>query len=186
MAQFNLFEDAIDFSFWREICIERGELRHFSRGDYFAHAGRVLRQVGWIVSGGFKHSLIDSSGNCKAVGFVFEGSILANYLSALLGRKMPTDIIALEDSEAYVISSDMMRERLINDPTLNIGFAQALFEQAYDKILADYRFTPIERYRQLISRYPGITELVSLGEIASYLNISYRQLHRIRDAINKA
>lgn len=183
MAQFNPFEDAIDFSFWKEICEEHGTLRHYSRGDYFVHAGNVLKEVGWIVSGGFKHSLVDSSGNLKAVGFVFEGSILANYLSTSKGLKMPTDIIALEDSEVLVTPVEMMRNRLAYDPTLNIKFAQALFEQAYTFILNDYRFSPEQRYHQLWQRYPRILELVSLGEIASYLNISRRQLYRIRESV---
>ncbi len=185
MGQFNLFEDAVDFSFWREICENQGTLRHYSRGEYFVNAGNILRQVGWIVSGGFKHALIDSAGNNKAVGFVFEGSVLANYLSAIMGKKMPTDIIAIEDSDVLVVPAEIMRDRLTNDPNLNLSFVQALFEQAYDYILNDYRYTPEERYRFLVDRYPRITDLVTLGEIASYLNISYRHLHRIRDSINK-
>ena len=183
MAQFNSFEEAIDFSFWKDICLEHGVSRQFARGEYFVHAGSMLRQVGWIISGGFKHSLIDHAGNLKAVGFVFEGSVLANYQSAMLGRQMPTDIIALEDSEVMVIPAELIRDRLQVDPTLHIRFTQALFEQAYVHILNDYRYTPTERYRQLVERYPRITQLVTLAEIASYLNISYRQLHRIREAV---
>lgn len=185
MSQFNSFENAIDFSFWREICEEYGTRRSYCRGDYFTHTGTMLQEVGWIVSGGFKHSLIDNAGNIKAVGFVFDDSVLGNYQSVMLGRPMQTDIIALEDSEVLVIPAEIIRKRLAYDPTLNICFAQALFDQAYNHILNDYRFTPTERYRQLIGRFPRITQLVPLAEIASYLNISYRQLHRIRKAILK-
>lgn len=182
MAQFNTFEGAIDFSFWRETCEKYGALVTFHRGDYFAHAGTVLKEVGWIVSGGFKHSLIDSAGNEKAVGFVFDGAVLANYESAILGKPMPTNIVALEDSEAWVVSTEIMRNRLVYDSTLEISFVQALFGQAYEHILDNYRFTPAERYSQLIERFPRITQLVSLKDIASYLNISYRQFLRIRDS----
>ena len=185
MAQFNSFEKAIDFSFWKEICEKHGSRRRYARGDYFARCGSLLKEVGWIVSGGFKHSLIDNAGNLKAVGFVFEGSVLANYTAGILGRAMPTDIIALEDSEVLVVPVEMIKERLHDDPSLDIRFAQALFEQAYYHILHDYRYTPAERYFHLVDRYPRITQLVSLSEIASYLNISYRQLHRIRSSAQK-
>lgn len=184
MAQFNTFEEAINFSFWREICEMHGSLRHFRRGEYFARTCEVLKNAGWIVSGGFKHSLIDDSGNAKTVGFVFEGSVLANYISSMHGKKMPTDIIALEDSDVLIIPASMIRERLMLDPTLYIKFMDALFEQAYGQVLNVYRSTPEQRYRQLLSRYPRLFELVSLGEIASYLNISRRQLHRIRETIS--
>lgn len=182
-SQFNAFEEALDFSFWRELCEEHGELRHFRRGEYFARTGEVLKDAGWIVSGGFKHSLIDNSGNAKTVGFVFEGSVLANYISSMHGKKMPTDIIALEDSDVLVIPSSLIRERLMFDPTLYIKFLDALFEQAYEQVLNNYRSTPEQRYRQLLRSYPRLFEVVSLGEIASYLNISRRQLHRFRETI---
>ncbi len=63
MKHFNTFEEVIDFSFWKELCIQKGELKHYRRGEYFVHSGEILRNVGWIVSGGFKHSLIDNLGN---------------------------------------------------------------------------------------------------------------------------
>jgi hypothetical protein len=40
-----------------------------------------------------------------------------------------------------------------------------------------------DAYRQLLVRYPRLFEIVSLGEIASCLNISRRQLHRIRETL---
>ena len=182
-AQFNAFEEALDFSFWKELCEKHGRLHHFRRGEYFARTGKVLKNAGWIVSGGFKHSLIDNDGNAKTVGLVFEGSVLANYISSMHGKKMPTDIIALEDSDVLVIPSSLIRERLMFDPTLYIKFLDALFEQAYEQVLNNYRSTPEQRYRQLLTRYPRLFDLVSLGEIATYLNISRRQLHRIRENI---
>ena len=183
MAQFNAFEEAIDFSFWKELCEKHGTLRHFKRGEYFARTGEVLKNAGWIVSGGFKHSLIDNSGNAKTVGFVFEGSVLANYISSIHRKKIPTDIIALEDSDVLVIPASLIHERLMLDPTLYIKVLDALFEQEYEQVLNNYRSTPEQRYRQLFARYPRLFDLVSLGEIATYLNISRRQLHRFRETI---
>lgn len=185
MAHFNAFEEAVDFSFWRQICEEYGTLRHYKRGEYFAHSFEVLKRVGWIISGGFKHTLIAHDGNTKAVGFVFGKSVLANYLSAMLGKPLPTDIIAIDDSDVLVLPAEMIRTRLICDPTLNIRFAQALFEQAYNHILDTYGYSAEERYLQLIERYPRIVDLVPLADIATYLNISRRQLHRIRESLSK-
>ncbi len=182
-VQFNAFENALDFSFWRELCERQGTLRHFRRGEFFAHTGEILKNAGWIVKGGFKHSLIDTSGNAKTVGFVFEGSVLANYISSMHGKEIPTDIIALEDSDVLVVPASIIRERLTLDPTLYIKFLDALFGQAYEQVLNTYRSTPEQRYRQLLARYPRLFDLVSLGEIATYLNISRRQLHRFRESV---
>lgn len=49
MAQFNAFEEAIDFSFWKELCEKHGKPQLFRRGEYFVRTGEVLKNVGWIV-----------------------------------------------------------------------------------------------------------------------------------------
>ncbi len=46
--------------------------------------------------------------------------------------------------------------------------------------------TPAERLHELVSRYPGVTHNLPIQEIASYLGISRRQLHRIREAESAA
>ena len=42
--------------------------------------------------------------------------------------------------------------------------------------------TPTERFHELVSRFPGVMHNLPIQEIASYLGISRRQLHRIREA----
>ncbi len=182
MEKFNDFERDIDFSFWKEICESQGELRHYRRSEYFVHSGESLKYCGWIKTGGFKHALIDCEGCLKTVGFVFRNAVLANYSAIMSGDPMPTAIIALEDSDVMVVPTKFIREYLENNPEINLRFVQSLFRQAYGIILNGYHSSPLQRYRQLIERFPRILDLVSLGEIASYLNISRRQLHRFRES----
>lgn len=47
-SQSNAFEEALDFSFCREICEKHGTLSHFIRGEYFAHTEEVLKKAGWM------------------------------------------------------------------------------------------------------------------------------------------
>ena len=115
MGRFNDFERYTDFSFWKEICEKHGTPRQYRRGEYFAHSGEILRYCGWINAGGFKHTLSDDDGNLKTVGFVFDGSVLANYSSNFREQPMPTDIIALRDSEVIVVPVEFIRECLSND-----------------------------------------------------------------------
>ena len=46
--------------------------------------------------------------------------------------------------------------------------------------------TPAERFHEFVSRYPGVIHNLPIQEIASYLGISRRQLHRIREAESAA
>ena len=57
-----------------------------------------------------------------------------------------------------------------------------LFEQHYDQFLEFSSHTPAQRYLQLLDRYPRITDMASYRDIATYLNISRRQLQRIRES----
>ncbi len=180
MEKFNAFERDIDFAFWKEICESYGELRHFRRGEYFVHSGSSLGYCGWIKTGGFKHTLTDCEGNLKVVGFVFENTVLANYSAIISGGPIATDIIALEDSDVIMVPVRLIREHISNNPDLHLRIVQSLFAQAHQTILHNYYYSPFKRYLHLIERFPRILELASLGEIASYLDISRRQLYRHR------
>ena len=50
--------------------------------------------AGWIVSGGFKYSLMTSDGNNSVIGFSLRDSLLIDYESVMHSTKMRTDIIA--------------------------------------------------------------------------------------------
>ncbi len=195
-SRFNIFEEALDFSFWRELCEKHGTMRHFRRGEYFARTGEVLRNAGWIVSGGFKHSLIDNSGNAKTVGFVFGCSVLANYISSMHGKKMPTDIIALEvcdfpgslyreksrcsiiatvPCEIHCIPSAEVAKLMQGDDKVRQIVevsTRELFYTLYDRHVDLYSKSPQQRYDELFSRDPDLFQLFSLKDIASLLNIT--------------
>ncbi|MDE7413524.1 MAG: hypothetical protein K2N05_07030 [Muribaculaceae bacterium] len=62
-----------------------------------------------------------------------------------------------------------------------MNLMMALFEQLYHQFLEFSNLTTAQRYLRLLDRYPWITEIASYKDIASYLNISRRQLQRIRE-----
>ena len=179
MVKVNNMKSPIDFSLCKEVFEKLGERRLIGRGEYFARSGEVMEYTGWIVSGGFKYSLVSSDGNDKVIGFSLDDSLLIDYESVMHSTKMRTDVIALEDSEVNVIPAKIMRETLNCDPELNMSLMMVLFEQLYDQFLEFSSHTPAQRYLRLIDRYPRITEIASYGDIASYLNISRRQLQRL-------
>lgn len=176
-------DSAVDFSYCKEVFEKFGERRLIGRGEYFARSGKVMEYAGWIVSGGFKYSLVSSDGNDKVIGFSLDDSLLIDYESVMHSTKMRTDLIALEDSEVIVIPAKIMQEKLNRDHELNMNLMMGLFEQLYDQFLEFSNYSPAQRYLLLLDRYPRITEIASYGDIASYLNTSRRQLQRIREII---
>ena len=182
MEKVNNTENSADFSFCKEMLEKFGERRLIVRGEYFARSGEVMEYAGWLVSGGFKYSLMASDGNNSVIGFSLDDSLLIDYESVMHSTKMRTDIIALEDSEV-IIPAKILREKLNCDHELNMNLMMGLFEQLYDQFLDFCRQTPVQRYLRLLHRYPRITEIASYGDIASYLNISRRKFQRLQTAL---
>lgn len=169
----------IETSFWKEVCERYGNRKHFSPGDYFVHSGEEMSSVGWVISGSFKQSLPIYSGESKTIGFIISESILADYESVMLAKKMQTDIIALEDSEVIIAPSKVMYDWLICDPTLHIKFIQLMLEHTYDAFIKSKRYPLEQRYLSLINSFPQVIKNLSNDEIASYLGISIYQLKRL-------
>lgn len=45
-SQFNSYIDNIDTDFWQDLCMSRGKLRHYDKGEPFITAGEVGRYIG--------------------------------------------------------------------------------------------------------------------------------------------
>lgn len=75
MANFNSYIDTIDMEFWHNLCVKEGVLRHYSKGEFFLRAGEVPKYFGFIESGYFKYSVVDSQGNERITGFALCNNI---------------------------------------------------------------------------------------------------------------
>ena len=89
--------NTIDFSIRKEVFEKFGERRLIGRGEYFARSGEVMEYAGWIVSGGFKYSLMSSDGNDKVIGFSLGDSLLIDYESVIHSTKMRTEVKCQQD-----------------------------------------------------------------------------------------
>lgn len=117
-----------DLSLCNEVFEKLGEGRLISRGEYFARSIEVMEYAGWIVTEGFKYSLMSSDGNYRVIGFSLYESLLTDYESGMHSTKMLTDILALEDTEVIVIPAKIMREKLNHNQELNINLMMGQFE----------------------------------------------------------
>ena len=55
-----------------------------------------------------------------------------------------------------------------------------LFKMVYGRDLDHYRYTARSRYRRLIDRCPQVVQMLSLKDIASFLNITPTYLSELR------
>ena len=182
-SQFNSYIDNIDTDFWRDLCLSRGELRHYDKGDEFLTAGTIGRYIGYIKSGALKYVCFSADGTPHVTGLEFTGHFVCDFPGSLYREKSRCSIIATVPCEIYCVPSSLVAEMMQSDSKVKEvvdNTTRELFYTVYDRLVDLYSKTPQQRYDELISRDPNLFELFSLKDIASLLNITPTHLSRLR------
>jgi CRP-like cAMP-binding protein len=188
MAHLNDFMTRIDFSVLNDYVAAKGKSILYARGERLVQQGNLCRYVGIVKSGYFKYVALNSKGDEAVTGFSFEGEVVTDYVQGFLyNRPSLTSIVAGSDAEVQRVLIEEARRFIVERTAGFVAEVSSnLLEEAYSRYLNMLVKTPTERFRELVSRYPGVIHSLPIHEIASYLGISRRQLHRIRGAENAA
>lgn len=158
-------------------------VKRIKKGDSFLRNGKVARYAAFVISGMFKFSIPDETGNEKIVKFALTDDFLANCES--YNKKAPSavSIIAIED--AVILKIPVKKLQPLYDHHLNllhvsIQLYQELLEQQSEHQYILALKTPVQRYKFLLERRPAIIQRISLTNIARYLYISREALSRAR------
>lgn len=180
---FNTYINWIDSEAWRELCVGRGTLRLFAKGEEFVTIGRVGRYIGFIKSGTLKYVARGEDGTEHVMGLIFGQSFVADWPFCLYGQKAKLAVIAVTDCEIYCVPTHIVRKLLENDPgfmEIVMHSTEAVFTTVYDRYVDLYCKTPQQRYDELVTLHPDLFNLFSLKDIASFLNITPTHLSRLR------
>ena len=183
---FNTYINRIDSEAWRELCVTKGTLRRYAKGEEFVSIGRVGRYIGFIISGTLKYVAVSEDDTQHVMGLVFGDGFVADWPFCIYGHKAKLAIVAVTDCKIYCVSSPVVKEMMDTDPHFReivMHSTEALFATVYDRYVALYTQTPQQRYNDMISRHPDIFALFSLRDIASFLNITPTHLSRLRKNI---
>ncbi len=179
--KFNTYLGEVDFDSIRRFCIENGELRQYAKGEAFAEEGRICRNFGFVHSGYFKYSTINSAGMESVANFAFENEYIADFKKSFHGLPSVISIVAGMASEAYVVPLHIVKSLFFTNESDAVHYIyKALFNQCYSRLLTLYQSTPTDRYLALLKEYPQIISEVALKDIASFLLITPNHLSRIR------
>ena len=182
-ANFNPYIDKIDLNFWRELSVKEGKLCHYKKGEYFLHRRETPKYFGFITSGAFKYTIIDTDGNEHITGLALCDTLAGDFYSSIRKESSLVALQAITDSNVWVCSTNLFRQILKENIELRCVMAEELFRQTHDRYLNLYRQSPKERYWELIRRCPNILQDITLKELASYLQITPTYLSRIRKEI---
>jgi CRP-like cAMP-binding protein len=165
-------------------------LRHIAKNEFFNFRNSVCRHVGFIVGGLFRVYYVDPATSEEHTVFIVpEGQFLTSLKSLLTGEACPYYIAALEDADLLVLTTEQLH-RLYAQSHGWERFGRRLAEQylIYQQSRTESLLfqSAEQRYLNLLQQFPGITNRVSLGHIASFLGIKGPSLSRIRAQLGKA
>ena len=167
-------------SYSSKLCV-----KEIQKKEIILKQGEICRDVFFVVDGLLRVFFVDNEGEEKTFHFSFENTFSADYESFL--KKIPSNysIQALEDTTIVLMSSEMLHDgykSLRNGERLGRLLTEEYFFIFNDKIQALYTQSPIQRYHNLIEKFPNILQRIPQHYIASYLNISSVHLSRLKNS----
>lgn len=182
-SYFNTYYENIDSDFWRNLCVEKGVLRHYDKGELFVEQGVVAKYLGYIKSGALKYVVYAADGTESVVGLEFAGEFVADFPFSLYGQKSRVSIEAVTPCEIYCISVRDIGLQMKSDESLYKKISEtnvALFDTTYNRYIDLHVKSAKERYDELVEKHEDIFSIFSLKDIASFLNITPTHLSRLR------
>jgi CRP-like cAMP-binding protein len=164
-------------------------LGHFQYMEYpknyfLLKPGKPCKNIWFMTKGAVRYFYTNDQGKEINTWFSIDTQIIADTPSFVKQEPSQESIQLLEDSGMYSIEYAALQSLINKHHSFALWFIKLVelhyVSQIEDRI-ADLQFLDAkQRYQKLLNHYPDITNRVSLGNIASYLNITQETLSRIR------
>ncbi len=175
--------NVIDFSEFRKLFLEKGKPVKIKKKDYFVRQNESCKYVGFIESGIFRYTRIDSIGKNHIVGYSFTDDFVWDYPSLIKKSNSLSNAQAITDCRVYLLSiKELNNYWEISMDTQRFGrlIAEEMFVEMYGRLLDFYCDTAEQRYIALLQRCPNLLQYITLKEIASFLGVTPETISHIR------
>ena len=163
---------------------ENAEEVNLAKGTYWIREGQICQQIGFVVQGVLR--VFSTVGEKELIAhFCFErrNPIVSAYTSFINQTPSVEAIQALEDTTLLVLNRNALND-LYERKAIFQKLGRLLTEQMY--VMAKMRIydlqhkTALERYQELLDKYPNIINRIAHRHIAAYLGIAPESLSRLR------
>jgi CRP-like cAMP-binding protein len=158
-------------------------LKSFKAKEIFLEQGYVSNHLGFIKSGIFRSFYFDNNANEITTHFFQANSVVISVNSFIDQTVSKEAIVAIEDSELFVITYQKLQELYQSVPVWQLickDFAEITNKSLLARLSQFQTLSATERYHTFCSNNPDIVKKVALRHIASYLGIDIATLSRIR------
>lgn len=168
-----------------ELIIDTGKALKIKKDNYFSEAGKVPKQVGFIVNGVIRGCYYNNKGEEITRCFILENSLVCDYVNFEANTSSSEYLQAVTDCNLIVFSKNDWEELshiIVGWDNIKNKMVQLCMYQKSRKgpVISQDATT---RYLEFLENYPSVINRVPLSYIASYLGITQQSLSRIRKNI---
>jgi len=163
-----------------------GHFQHleYPKNYFLLKSGKTCKHLWFMTKGVARYFYINDQGKEMNTWFSLDTQIITDTTSFVKQEPTQESIQLMEDSEMYSIEYTAVQALLQKHHSFALWYIK-LVELNYvtqiEDRLSDLQFLDArQRYQKLLNLYPNIANRISLGNIASYLNITQETLSRIR------
>lgn len=165
------------------------EVQSIKKGEILLLNGQIAKEIHFIVQGAMRAFITDAAGNIYNKNIFLDGDFAGSTVSLIQQTPSEFSIEALEDSILININYKKYRELIFQNDDLK-NFYIAYLERNWiiekeQREISIVMENATERYLDLLSKHPNISERIPLLHIASHLGITPTQLSRIRKTLEK-
>lgn len=155
------------------------------KDDYFSEAGKIPRQVGFVLQGVVRGCYYNNQGEEITRCFISENNLVVDYVNFEANTASSEYIQASTDCKLIVFSKQDWEElshTIVGwDSIKNKMVQKCLYQKSRKSPVISQDATT--RYLEFLENYPALTNRVALSHIASYLGVTQQSLSRIRKNI---
>ena len=159
---------------------------HLKKDNYFSEAGKIARQVAFVIEGVLRVCYYNNKGEEITRYFIDENNFAVDLNSFTCKIPSSEYVQAITNCKLFVFSADALKELSVTiigwDNIINKITAKALIEKVT-------RISPMmaedakSRYLSFLDKFPQLANRIPLLFLASYLGITQSSLSRIRKNI---
>lgn len=155
------------------------------KDEYFSEAGKIPRQVGFVVEGVVRGCYYNNKGEEITRCFIAENNLVVDYPNFEANTASSEYLQASTNCKLIVFSKQDWEELSHTmdgwDNIKNKMVQKCLYQKSRKSPVISQDAT--SRYLEFLENYPTLTNRVALSHIASYLGVTQQSLSRIRKNI---
>ena len=155
------------------------------KDEYFSEAGKIPRQVGFVVEGVVRGCYYSNIGEEITRCFISESNLIVDYTNFETSSSSSEYLQACTDCKLVVFSKpdwDELSSTIVGwDYIKNKMVQKCMFQKSRRSPVISQDGTT--RYLEFIKNYPSLVNRIPLTYVASYLGVTPQSLSRIRKNI---